>query len=317
MRKGVLTGSTAERAFSNPVNYTYIRNREISEDDLIENRRAKKQIEYAKKFIAQDEWSMDAFESENVIRELIKKGWIRKHADYSNVELNSSIDDVIMKLIAEKFFAKEDTGVGIIPNFAMQRGNLLEPVARKVYEKITNRPVEEIGFIMNKDFHGMIGCSPDGLINNREGGVEFKCPLPHTHMRYVKKNVLPSTYKWQVHLNMISSETKYWDFMSFVPPCKIDGDTCCLKPFLFSARWNKFTFNLQRACLEFCDRYAEAILEFKAGMMNKELTEYVNDLVTEQYAVGDLGEPEFENIEFYSETFDAEDIASQLIGKLN
>ncbi|MEZ5813459.1 MAG: YqaJ viral recombinase family protein [Alphaproteobacteria bacterium] len=86
-----------------------------------------------------------------------------------------------MRRLAEEIM----TGRVAPPSFeskAMQRGNDLEPYARNAYQEKTGRRVREVG-IAYLDESKRVAASPDGLISD-DGGLEIKCPLPHTHEKY-------------------------------------------------------------------------------------------------------------------------------------
>jgi len=99
---------------------------------------------------------------------------------------------------------------------AMERGNDLEPLARAAYEDHFEVEVEEVGFIYpENEFEDWIGFSPDGIIDNI--GLEIKCPLAKTHLKYLAKGVMPNEYKWQVQAAMFITEFGAWDFISWHP----------------------------------------------------------------------------------------------------
>ena len=102
----------------------------------------------------------------------------------------------------------------------MQTGIDLEPYAVKEYESIFDIKVQGIGFVEpENEFTGWVGISPDGFINT-DGLIEIKCPKAKTHLKYIKKNQLPSIYKPQVQSQLWVTEKKYCDFMSYVPGMK-------------------------------------------------------------------------------------------------
>ncbi len=101
---------------------------------------------------------------------------------------------------------------------AMQRGNDLEPQARDVYQKKTGLNVQEVG-IAYLDHTKRIAASPDGLIAE-EGGLEIKCPLPHTHEKYLQEGKIPHIYIPQVQGNLWVTGRKWWDFVSYAPEFK-------------------------------------------------------------------------------------------------
>ncbi len=101
---------------------------------------------------------------------------------------------------------------------AMQRGIELESDARDLYQFINDVTVAEHGLIF-KDENKSFSCSPDGLVGD-DGGLEIKCPLPHTHVAYLRANKLPSKYFAQVQGSLYVTGREWWDFMSFCPEFK-------------------------------------------------------------------------------------------------
>ncbi len=121
---------------------------------------------------------------------------------------------------------------------AMRNGINTEPEARRWYEMECGLDVRQVGFIKTDD--DRFGASPDGLIlgidGNPIGGLELKCPLPKTQVKYLVSGDLPDEYKWQVHGSLIVSGLSFWDFVSYCPglePLRIrvepDKDTEALK----------------------------------------------------------------------------------------
>lgn len=127
----------------------------------------------------------------------------------------STFDDYCYQLACERITGERtDT----IKTPAMQRGNELEEEARTAYEFIYEKTVTETGFIL--DDSKLFGASPDGLITvdgNYEHGLEIKCPMPKTHLKYLDKGKLPTEYKAQVHGCMLVTGLEYWDFISYHP----------------------------------------------------------------------------------------------------
>lgn len=96
----------------------------------------------------------------------------------------------------------------------MQRGMDLEPDARISYEMESGRLVEQVGFLKHDTLEA--GASPDGLIGDT-GGLEIKCPSPHTHVEYLRSGRLPTKYFQQVQGCLWISGRDWWDFMSYHP----------------------------------------------------------------------------------------------------
>jgi len=95
---------------------------------------------------------------------------------------------------------------------AIEHGQLLEPDARAWFEMQHDCDVQKVGFCTTDD--GRIGCSPDGLIGE-DGGIEIKCPQPHTHSKYLLAGEVPPQYLPQVHGSMLVTGRAYWYFLSY------------------------------------------------------------------------------------------------------
>ena len=124
---------------------------------------------------------------------------------------SSSADAYINELIAQRI-------TGELPEFysnaAMERGNELEPAAKTLYELMNDVEVVEVGLCLHDTFE--CGASPDGLVGN-DGGIEIKCPLPHTHVSYLRDGKVPSKYIPQIQGCLWIAEREWWDFMSYNP----------------------------------------------------------------------------------------------------
>lgn len=124
---------------------------------------------------------------------------------------SASADSYINELIAQKI-------TGELPEFfkseAMERGNELEPHAKASYEFTHDVDVVEVGLCLHDEYE--CGASPDGLIGE-DGGIEIKCPLPHTHVAYLRAGEVPSKYIPQIQGCMWITGRKWWDFMSYHP----------------------------------------------------------------------------------------------------
>lgn len=97
----------------------------------------------------------------------------------------------------------------------MLRGIEMEAEARAWYEMQTDADVQQVG-IVYRDESRMVACSPDGLVGD-EGGVEIKCPAPHTHVGYLLAGKLPSDYVGQVQGSMYVTGRAWWHFVSYHP----------------------------------------------------------------------------------------------------
>lgn len=98
-------------------------------------------------------------------------------------------------------------------NTEMQHGIDMEEPMLSAYEAHTGEMVRRTGFL-TCDEH-MIGCSLDGDISNFTGIIEGKAPKSTTHVGYLKAGVLPAAYVPQVTHNLLVTEAKWCDFISF------------------------------------------------------------------------------------------------------
>jgi putative phage-type endonuclease len=100
-------------------------------------------------------------------------------------------------------------------NSAMQWGLETEPEAADAYAFITDAELEMVGFV-NHPKIDRSGCSPDRLIG-KDGLVEIKCPLTHTHIETLLNGKVPKKYICQMQWQMACTERKWCDFVSFDP----------------------------------------------------------------------------------------------------
>ena len=124
---------------------------------------------------------------------------------------SAQADAYINQLVAERLTGEPTFFQVTDP---MQRGMDLEPLARHAYEMETGNLVIQVGFLMHDTLEA--GASPDGLIGEN-GGLEIKCPSGHTHVEYLRDDVLPTKYFQQVQGCLWISGRDWWDFMSYHP----------------------------------------------------------------------------------------------------
>jgi hypothetical protein len=115
----------------------------------------------------------------------------------------------LCRKIVEKVCGHIDENHG--SGFAMEQGSILEHEAVPWFEFEYGVKIQRVGFCTTDD--GRVGCSPDGLIG-QDGGIEIKCPLPHTHLKYLMAGVLPPDYAAQVHGSMFVTGRSWWHFVS-------------------------------------------------------------------------------------------------------
>lgn len=97
-------------------------------------------------------------------------------------------------------------------NFAMRRGRMLEPEARKEYERRTGIAMpKQLGI---HDEHAWIRASYDGFNKENNLALEIKCPGVEDHAKACRLEV-PEHYVWQcVHLMLVSGHSEI-DYFSY------------------------------------------------------------------------------------------------------
>jgi hypothetical protein len=118
------------------------------------------------------------------------------------------VETYLAKKLAERWLGRP---LMTFSGGSMEQGTVREEEALPAYQFLTQESVERVGFITTDD--GKSGCSPDGLLE--VGGVEIKCPEPHTHCSYLLAGVLPKAYAAQVHGAMFVTGAPFWKFMSY------------------------------------------------------------------------------------------------------
>ncbi|HXG71307.1 MAG TPA: YqaJ viral recombinase family protein [Gemmatimonadaceae bacterium] len=121
--------------------------------------------------------------------------------------------DLRIKLALERLTSEPAEDVYV--NADMQRGRQLEASARSAYEAQTGAMVSCVGFLRSDDL--MVGCSPDGLLDDGRGGLELKCPRPANHLKYLRGGVVPTEYVGQLRHSLWVTGADYWDFASYAP----------------------------------------------------------------------------------------------------
>jgi hypothetical protein len=97
----------------------------------------------------------------------------------------------------------------------MRRGKAREADGVGAYEAVTGAIVQPVGFLRHRTLP--IGCSPDGIVGDFDGGLELKCPKFTTHYEYLQQGALPSEYAAQVRHSLFVTGLPWWDFCSYCP----------------------------------------------------------------------------------------------------
>lgn len=98
---------------------------------------------------------------------------------------------------------------------AMLQGQAREADACGLYEALTGHILSTVGFVAHDEL--MAGASPDGYIGEFEGLVEAKCPIPATHLGYLKTGIVPDEYAKQIVHQLWITGARWCDWISFNP----------------------------------------------------------------------------------------------------
>lgn len=197
------------------------------------------------------EKEVKAAKREDLIARL-RPGVVEKESTYTATRdkaWNNAIWDKLGELSQDDEPEKE--------TWAMKRGKDLEPLARQAYEQHTGFKVREVGFISH-ECDGF-GVSPDGLIfpysgddeiaNELSHGLELKCPVARTMLKWLDAGTLPDEHKLQVHASMAASGLDRWDFFAWHPE---------LVPLHIIVERDEFTDQVLTGLLKLSDDYSAA-----------------------------------------------------------
>lgn len=105
---------------------------------------------------------------------------------------------------------------------AMQQGTDREVDAVALYEAVTGELLTKTGFLSHNTL--MVGVSLDGHVGDFEGIVELKCPIPATHLDYLRTGTVPGEYHKQIVHGLWISGAQWCDWLSYNPdfPAPLD-----------------------------------------------------------------------------------------------
>lgn len=131
------------------------------------------------------------------------------------VASNDTSRALIETLIAERITGRVEP---IFPSRDMQRGTLLEPEARRLYEGY-HYPVQEVGFMVWEEPGIKLGYSPDGLTGDdeSEGLIEIKSRTPRIHLRTIYTDTVPAENMAQLQAGMLVADKPWIDYISYSP----------------------------------------------------------------------------------------------------
>jgi hypothetical protein len=118
----------------------------------------------------------------------------------------------VFKKVAEKLQGRPLIDLSA-SSFMLEQGMIVEEEARPWYALEYDKKIKQVGFITTDD--GRFGCSPDGLIEGEDFGLEIKSPAAHTHVKYLVNGALPKEYACQVMGSLFATGFKKWIFVSY------------------------------------------------------------------------------------------------------
>lgn len=132
-------------------------------------------------------------------------------------KLSSQADAYANLLIAEIILGRPQETFP--QTFWMERGEMLEADAKKLYEFETGYDIKNGGFATND--LGSAGASPDARIFDKDGkligGAEIKCPAPWTHVENLLRDEIDPDYIPQVQGQILIYGFEFVDWFSYHP----------------------------------------------------------------------------------------------------
>jgi putative phage-type endonuclease len=98
-------------------------------------------------------------------------------------------------------------------NFAMERGNQLEPKARAYYETIAD--VDMPACLVVHPQYSFVRASLDGFNPDLKKGLEIKCPMSRVDHETALGGQIPTKYYPQVQHQMFAAQAEEWDYFSY------------------------------------------------------------------------------------------------------
>lgn len=127
---------------------------------------------------------------------------------------STSAEDVNLRLVAELIVGNPDE---TFQSEAMLRGAELEDEALEFINFAYGFNFEKVGFM---DSGLGYGCSVDAFDRSRGLTLEMKCPLLHTHLKYLAGGDVPKDHKQQFQGAMLVTGHAEKVFMSYHPGIK-------------------------------------------------------------------------------------------------
>ena len=135
---------------------------------------------------------------------------------------SAQAEGYVAELLAEHFLGpQEDDFAG---SEWVERGRVLEPVARRYYAFHRDVDPQQVGFCGRRtSLEGLtvpdayhVGASPDALVGD-DGLLELKVPMPKTHLLWLARGGLPRQHVMQVQGQLWVTGRAWCDFLSWHP----------------------------------------------------------------------------------------------------
>jgi len=131
--------------------------------------------------------------------------------------LRIASDNLMLELLGELTEEYDNEQESGFKSSAMDRGNELEPEARKRLIQYTGIDFKEYGWLQSSECK-IIGISPDGMTEGQTKGAEFKCPGAKAHLKVCLSGEIPKEYIDQcVHFFTVNPKLETLYFCSFRP----------------------------------------------------------------------------------------------------
>lgn len=118
--------------------------------------------------------------------------------------------------VAERRFLDSDDEDFFSPY--TERGNMLEPEARRLYGAINEVQVDQVGLVEAEgEFDGWAVCSPDGLVGE-DGIIEIKTLAAKLFLLYTEDKAeiyIKPEHKTQIQYNLFVTERKWCDLVYY------------------------------------------------------------------------------------------------------
>ena len=126
----------------------------------------------------------------------------------------AGLKTLVNELVAKAIVPEDLDARYVSPD--MERGNLLEPLARTRYEFANGVEVEVVGFIERDKYTGF---SPDGLVG-KDGLIEIKARNDAKHLEILRTQKVESEVRNQIQFQLWVSGRAWCDYISYNPNFK-------------------------------------------------------------------------------------------------